>query len=170
MVRRDAIKARDEQAKLRNKSDHDRRHGTETLPPLIPGDVVLQKLDHEKSWGKPATVLRQCAPRSYEIRSERGQYRRNRRHLRLSSRQVLDMPTMINIPVPYPVPTQQSPVPETPSRRDADQPGLRSPEPPPTPGFPQRPPEAPNPGHQPSTPVIKTRSGRTVRPPSRFEE
>ncbi|KAK7100951.1 hypothetical protein V1264_023812 [Littorina saxatilis] len=77
-VRRDAIKARDEQAKLRNKSDHDRRHGTETLPPLTPGDVVLQKLDHEKSWGKPATVLRQCAPRSYEIRSERGQYRRNR--------------------------------------------------------------------------------------------
>ncbi|KAK7109817.1 hypothetical protein V1264_013798 [Littorina saxatilis] len=169
-VRRDAIKARDEQAKLRNKSDHDRRHGTETLPPLIPGDTVLQKLDHEKSWGKPATVLRQCAPRSYEIRSEKGQYRRNRRHLRLSSRQVLDRPTMTNIPVLYPVPTQQSPVPETPSQRNADQPGLRSPEPPPTPGSPRRPPAAPNPGQQTSTPVIKTRSGRTVRPPSRFEE
>lgn len=56
------------------------------LPPLRPGDSVLVKLDEEKRWRIPATVVGQSATeRSYVISSpEGGMKRRNRRHLQFS--------------------------------------------------------------------------------------
>lgn len=65
------------------KKYYDRRHGVVSLPMLKPGEKVRVKLDNERKWSEPATVVQQHAtPRSYVIRSgEGGEYRRNRRHL-----------------------------------------------------------------------------------------
>ncbi len=56
------------------------------LTPLRPGDSVLVKLDDEKRWRIPATVVVQNATEhSCEISSpEGGMKRRNRRYLQLS--------------------------------------------------------------------------------------
>ena len=58
------LKERDEKAKNANKKYFDRCHGDKNLPELHPGDIVLQKLDHERQWQNPATVLREVAPHS----------------------------------------------------------------------------------------------------------
>ena len=82
---KDVIKQNDDKAKFNNKKNFDRHHGAVSLPELQPGDHVLQKLDHESRWSNPARVVSQVAPRSYLIETPVGtQYRRNRRHLRLS--------------------------------------------------------------------------------------
>ena len=82
---RDIIADRDAKAKAKNKRCFDNRHGAQNLRELLPGDYVLQKLDHESQWSKPARVVSQVAPRSYLVETSQGnQYRRNRKHLRLS--------------------------------------------------------------------------------------
>lgn len=68
--------------KSRQKQNFDRRHGVKQLPTLHPGDAVLIKLDGQKEWKQPAEVVKQCATRSYLLRTpEGGQLRRNRRHI-----------------------------------------------------------------------------------------
>ena len=85
------LKERDEKAKNANKKYFDRRHGAKNLPELHPGDIVLQKLDHERQWQNPATVLREVAPHSYIVQTSSGNlYRRNRKHLRLPRQPRLD--------------------------------------------------------------------------------
>ena len=85
------LKERDEKAKNANKKYFDRRHGAKNLPELHPGDIVLQKLDHERQWQNPTTVLKEVAPHSYIVQTSSGnQYRRNRKHLRLSRQPRLD--------------------------------------------------------------------------------
>ena len=96
LVDRETVQNRDSKAKISSKIQFDRRHGVQSLPELLPGDTVLQKLDGDKSWGNPGTVVRQCAPRSYEIQTQKGLYRRNRKHLMRTPRPV---PTIPN-PVP----------------------------------------------------------------------
>ena len=111
LVDKDAVKDRDSKSKLASKANYDRRHGAKELPELLPGDSVLQKLDNEKKWSDPATVIRQVAPRSYEIRSARGRFRRNRRHLLRTSRPV-PQPVQISLPLtPFTPPTPSIPVP-----------------------------------------------------------
>ena len=44
------LKERDEKAKNANKKYFDRRRGAKNLPELTPGDIVLQKQDHERQW------------------------------------------------------------------------------------------------------------------------
>ena len=58
-----------------------------SLPPLQIGDRVLLKLDNEKSWSQPSTVVRSDPMnRSYIVRTKDGvDYRRNRRHLQSAS-------------------------------------------------------------------------------------
>lgn len=58
-----------------NRVYFNRRSRVRDLPDLQPGSVVLQKLDHEREWANPATVLRKIAPRSYIIKSPSGVYR-----------------------------------------------------------------------------------------------
>ncbi len=66
-----------------NKLFYDRRHGCCLLPELKPGDPVAVKTDSEKGWNKTATVVhKHTTPRSYIIRTENGNLRRNRKHLR----------------------------------------------------------------------------------------
>ena len=105
---RSTVAIKDRTAKLSNKRAFDRRHGVRSLKELQPGDVVLQKLDNQKSWGDPAVVREQCAPRSYLVQTPKGNFRRNRRHLRLSSNFKPDSPRPIPIPVQHTSPTQFS--------------------------------------------------------------
>ena len=85
------LKESDEKAKNADKKYFDRRRGAKNLPKLHPGDIVLQKLDHERQWQTPATVLREVTPHSYIVQTSSGNhYRRNRKHLRLSRQLRLD--------------------------------------------------------------------------------
>ena len=63
------VAASDAKAKKRNKQTFDRHHGVRPLDTLLPGDIVMQKLDGEKSWRGPAVVQQQVAPRSYVVES-----------------------------------------------------------------------------------------------------
>ena len=79
---RNLVRRRDEEAKQRQAFYFNRRHGVKELPTLRPGDQVLTKLDGEKVWKGPASVLQECStPRSYQVESPGGgEVRRNRRH------------------------------------------------------------------------------------------
>lgn len=62
------------------------------LPPLYKNDVVRLRFPlSSKRWNIKAKVVREVAPRSYEILTERGQVlRRNRRHLLIVKEQFVD--------------------------------------------------------------------------------
>ena len=79
---RNLVRRRDEEAKQRQAFYFNRRNGVKELPTLRPGDQVLTKLDGEKVWKGPASVLQECStPRSYQVESPGGgEVRRNRRH------------------------------------------------------------------------------------------
>uniref|UniRef100_A0A671U8K1 Gypsy retrotransposon integrase-like protein 1 n=1 Tax=Sparus aurata TaxID=8175 RepID=A0A671U8K1_SPAAU len=74
---------KDRKEKAKQAYYFNRRHGARPLPALRPGDVVLSKLDHERSWSSPAVVAGEgITPRSFVIRTQHGaELRRNRRHL-----------------------------------------------------------------------------------------
>jgi transposase InsO family protein len=92
------VAARDAKAKKKNKETFDKCHGARPLDTLRPGVIVMQKLDGEKNWGSPAVVQQQVAPRSYVVETPRGNFRRNRRHLRRSRGLQPEQST------PYPIP------------------------------------------------------------------
>ncbi|KAJ8009582.1 hypothetical protein DPEC_G00090370 [Dallia pectoralis] len=78
------VKEKDKRAKDSYKRSYDRRNNTDPLPELKPGDIVSVKLDKDRGWTTPATVIQHSGtPRSYLIHTEKGVLRRNRRHLRL---------------------------------------------------------------------------------------
>ena len=169
------LKDRDEKAKNANKKYFDRRHEAKNLPELHLGDIVLQKLDHERQWQNPATVLREVAPRSYIVQTSSGnQYRRNRKHLRLSRQPRLDtgLSTKNNV-----IPTTNL----SRSRSTGSTLGYASPAARPPVSSEQPSPEADverlhNPKeHQEvpsyiSSPVKTTRRGRRIKTPQRFKD
>ena len=116
LVLKETVLTNDLKSKSANKMYYDCRHGAaQPLSDLRPGDTVLQKLDGEKSWSNLATVLRQCAPRSYEVQASNGAvYRRNRQHFKQTSRPITDLPPPHSLPLPtfpprpLPYPTAQS--------------------------------------------------------------
>ena len=77
------IRKSDREAKSTYKRYYDKRHGVRELTPLQTGDPVLQKLENEKQWSQPSTVVRgDPINRSYIVQTGAGvNYRRNRRHL-----------------------------------------------------------------------------------------
>jgi len=160
---------------------YNRRNGTQVLPDLRPGDVVLQKLDHEKEWSKPATVV-SGSMRSYTIATPSGLYRRNRRHLK-PTRCFRVPPDPVTVPFqflpPYPPPSPRSPQ----SLPPVDLQAAAAPTLPNTPGSPvgKRPPgpvqppgaaEPPQPSGAPIQtpgPPRSTRCGRAVKMPARYQ-
>ena len=70
VVKKDAINKR------KQKSNFDTNHGAIDLTPLSPGDRVWVR-----NRGSESTVVTEAAPRSYEVQTPDGTYRRNRRHL-----------------------------------------------------------------------------------------
>lgn len=88
------IQKSDALAKRRNEENT----GGQDLKPLTVGQQVRMKLDNEKHWSEPATVLRTHGPRSYVIQTSNGMtLRRHRRHLRtFKPMQLLADPTVSN--------------------------------------------------------------------------
>ena len=66
----------DKKNKARQKQDFDSRRGARELSPLRPGDSVWVP-----DRGAEAEVREEVAPRSYEVESEDGSFRRNRQDI-----------------------------------------------------------------------------------------
>ena len=78
----DEIRMNDTKYKERMKLSYDKHNKVKTLPELHPGEGVLLKTDKEKLWQTSGTV-KDCdyENRSYVVDTPRGNYRRNRRHI-----------------------------------------------------------------------------------------
>ena len=129
------IRNSDRYAKTAYKRYYDRRHGVRKLPPLQNGDPELMKLDGEKQWSTPSTVVKSdLQNQSYVVETGAGiRYRLNRRHLQ---------------GVPHIVPPEPDDEPD-----DTDVPA--------DPGDAVVPPVDVSAG--PNTPLVYTRSGRAAR-------
>lgn len=79
------VRLKDKQAKATYRFFYNRRHSTQPLPALQPGQSVNIKLDGEKAWKTPAKVIAKATePRSYYVQTEQGTLaRRNRRHIQV---------------------------------------------------------------------------------------
>ena len=55
--------------------------GLKETQPLAPGETVRVRTDNEKSWCTVGTVTDQVAPRSYNVATDQGTYRRNAKHI-----------------------------------------------------------------------------------------
>ena len=132
------------------------------LPPLTKGSTVrMQPFKAHKDWGK-ATVTKVLPNRSYEVKTETGgEYRRNRRHLRMTKE-----PTPTGIPEiseseSAPPCTMSSPKIQGSSKSTATNP---------------KPVEKPvekhtcNAGAPPHPPIKTTRNGRPVKPPAYLQD
>ncbi|KAK3085333.1 hypothetical protein FSP39_001659 [Pinctada imbricata] len=76
------VRNRDGIAKRRMRRNFNRSHGVQSLPPLIIGDRVRLKTDKEKNWHESGVVTSaNYHNRSYEVKTQRGTFRRNRRHI-----------------------------------------------------------------------------------------
>ena len=71
-----SLHQKDAKVKSRQKHEYDKRHGVQDLPPLNPGDTVW--IPDRKT---EAEVVEEVHPRSYEVQTPQGNFRRNRRHL-----------------------------------------------------------------------------------------
>jgi len=81
-----AVIERDKREKARQAENFNFHHGARQLPTLQPGDTVYVK-DRDST----GTVLREVAPRSYEVDTSDGTVRRNRRHMVRSEPLGLDL-------------------------------------------------------------------------------
>jgi len=81
-----AVTERDKREKARQAENFNFHHGARQLPTLQPGDTVYVK-DRDST----GTVLREVAPRSYEVDTSDGTVRRNRRHMVRSEPSGLDL-------------------------------------------------------------------------------
>lgn len=79
------VRRKDQQTKAAYRFFYNRRHSTQPLPALQPGQSVNIKLDGEKSWKTPAKVVAKAPePRSYYVQTAQGMLaRRNRRHIQV---------------------------------------------------------------------------------------
>lgn len=80
---RKAVRVNDAKQKTVQAHYFNRRHGARPLPALQPGEIVYTRLDHEKTWSRPAVVSGEATTqRSYTITTQDGAVlRRSRRHL-----------------------------------------------------------------------------------------
>ena len=79
------IRCKDAEAKQQQAYYFNKRHGVRDLPLLHRGDQILLKLDEDKTWKGPVSVMQESGTqRSYQVNLPRGGVvRRNRRHLQL---------------------------------------------------------------------------------------
>ena len=77
------IRSRDDTYRERMANNYDRRNHTKPLDSLAPGEIVRIRTDKMDSWENQGRVVKQVAPRSYEVETSNGTYRRNRKHLML---------------------------------------------------------------------------------------
>jgi hypothetical protein len=197
-VNHETVRQRGEAAKQNQKFYFDKQHGARPLSELQPGNKVLIKNDKEKKWNGPAEVIRQVAPRSYLLQTTNGRIRRNRRHIKLCPAATSSPPVTIHRFPPSPRQNQGVTLPSLEAQHVPRQPPTfprqpPSPRRPPTsprqpPMSPRGPPRGPPIPRASPTPVqalpqaapsfaqspppegtYKTRSGRNVVPPARFQ-
>ena len=70
------LRKKEDEIRKRQQKNFDRRHKAKTLEPLLPGETVWIP-DHSTT----GIVTNEIAPRSYNVQTATGQYRRNRRHI-----------------------------------------------------------------------------------------
>ena len=153
------------------------RNASVNLPPLLPGDPVrVQPAPGARQWLPATVVKRHDAPRSYVVEHQGKKYRRNRKHLRLSTyegnkgRSIGDTTTRGDHPFQCRPPPTIVPPRNLPPQSFAKQP------PPAQLSGPDRqcspvkeaPPANKEPAGQDDVEGIQTRSGRVSRPPRRL--
>ena len=78
----DKVKAKHKTNQIRNDFYYNRRYSPWSLPTLTKGDQVRIKTEKNDAYGEPAVVVGTAkTPRSYDVQTETGILRRNRRHL-----------------------------------------------------------------------------------------
>lgn len=79
---KDVVKRKHEASQRSNEFYYNRRHSSRPLPVLKKGDQVRIKTEIDDKWSPPAVVVGIAkSPRSYNVQTETGVVRRNRRHL-----------------------------------------------------------------------------------------
>ena len=143
----------------KSNQEHYYNRGTRELVDLQSGDtgvtVSIRPLptDREKLW-KKATVIKQVAPRSYEVDLQGKKYRRNRGHLvKTSESSPPKFEPDISLPTEEMQPSITEEAPNSSEPLEQAQGSL----------------PVPSESLQ-ATPVTCTRSGRTVRLPKRFQD
>ena len=78
----DKVKKKHEASQRSNEFYYNRRYSSRPLPVLKKGDQVRIKTGKDDEWGRPAVVIGTTnTPRSYNVQTETGVVRRNRRNL-----------------------------------------------------------------------------------------
>ena len=80
-IDREEVRERDDRYEEKMAFFYDRKNGVKESQPLAPGEPVRIRLDHEKSWSTKGNVVEQTAPRSYNVSTDNGGYRRSAKHL-----------------------------------------------------------------------------------------
>ena len=148
-----------EQNKIRQTQYYNR--GAKHLPELHPGDNirVAPRIGKERHW-TPGTVKKKVNIRSYEVEREDGRIvRRNRRHLRLNRANDCGTRAMINGQGDTEVECAEN----NPSTKDNNAEKSQTADS--TPG-----PTTLKSSSVPDSTISQTRSGRVVKPPSRFND
>ena len=149
------VRAREQLRHVKDKQQKYYNQGARHLPSLKPGDVV--RVRKEKVW-KPAVVVKSdIHPRSYIVNHDGREYRRNRRDLMKTNEPIPKMCSPPSLDIPLSLPN------ESPSNSE-DEPVSR-------PVILDKPssPKVLLPSKATcSSPIVKTRSGRVSRPPSRY--
>ena len=96
---RETILARDKRYKATTAENYDQRHGVRPLQPLQPGEPVLVKTDIQKGWKEKGIIRGEAStPRSYQVETQSGVHRRNRRHLKQMPPTAMQPTTTATVP------------------------------------------------------------------------
>ena len=151
------VRERDATVKCKQRLYFDKHHGARPLPVLMPGDTVRIMTDNsvKPGWAQPGTMTEKCHDRSYIVSTPSGTYRRNRKHLKK-----VDPEVNKNIPSAR----DRFGDSQTETDTTSDSPGAGTENVAPTNVSVNK-----DIG-QPQTPVVQTRSGRTVIIPARYRD
>lgn len=145
-----AMKEANASQKEVQKEYFDKRHRATELPALSPGDPVWVKEPREQ----PGEVVRPVGPRSYIVNTPSGRRRRNRRHLN-RRRSITSTPGAVNPGVPSTLPS-----PDKNSEMEVHPEAVQQPAATAQSALP--------PVREEKT-TVKTRYGRTIKPPKRLD-
>ena len=142
-----SIRIADKKAKKSYKEAFDKCHGVRSLSLLEPGEPILMKDD--KMWKTAKAIeMADCSGRSYDVETDQGIYRRNRKDLQAVPPATPEKPEIIVEPT------------ETPEVNKAPTPMKIS--------TPRKP--AQHGAQKIATPTIPRTSGRIRRPPSKYHD
>ena len=80
-IDKEKVRERDDMYKEKMAYFYDRKNGAKENQPLIPGEPVRVRTDNMKNWSTTGTITEHVAPRSYNVTTDQGTYRRNANHV-----------------------------------------------------------------------------------------